>query len=250
VQCHRLNDSVKAIDVPWDQPRRAPARSPTGSHNEAAPAMEMTRRRGYRQVGRRPPAFSLTPLLSQSVTLGHAPPPTPSWPRSSLAARLPIVPVAIADMNPVRGACPIHGPARQPDCSDWTCCRLAVTLWQRVVPWNMFAAGSPDTPRLPTEVLRPTSKEPAACCVHPLTCTVAVADTRSRCAMAADDPPDRTTARGFIMPVVTMAPTAPRLWRCTGTRHPGTPPQRRVRARIFRARTCTLCLQMNSPDPR
>jgi len=100
----------------------------------------------------------------------------PSWPRSSLAARLPIVPVAIADMNPVRGACPIHGPARRPDCSDWTCCRLAVTLWQRVVPWNMFAAGPPDTPRLPTEVLRPTSKEPAACCVHPLTCTVAVAD--------------------------------------------------------------------------
>jgi hypothetical protein len=58
VQRHRLYDSVKAIDVPLDQTPRASARSPTGSHNEAAPAMEMTRRCGYRRVGQRPPAFS------------------------------------------------------------------------------------------------------------------------------------------------------------------------------------------------
>jgi hypothetical protein len=65
--------------------------------------------------------------------------------------------------------------------------------------------------------------------------------------MVVDEPPDRTTARGFIMPVVTMTATS-RGFEDAQERDTGTPPYRCVPARTSRARTRTLCLQMNSLD--
>jgi len=65
-----------------------------------------------------------------------------------------------------------------------------------------------------------------------MTCAVAVADNPEWRAMAACDLPDRTTMRGFILPVVTMAVAAPRL-KCERTQYPR---EHRFTV-VFRART-------------
>jgi len=176
VQWRRLSDSVKAIDVPLDQTPRAPARSPTGSHNEAAATMEMTRRRGYRQVGRRPPAFSLTPLLSQSVTLGHAPPPTPSWPRSSLRQDS----LLCLSRSPTWTLSEVYVQFRAPssDLTDLTGLVAGLPLlsgnaWFRgtcLLPARPALHGCP--PKYSDRPAKSQRRE----VVHPLTCTVAVAD--------------------------------------------------------------------------
>jgi len=66
-------------------------------------------------------------------------------------------------------------------------------------------------PGLSTEVPRLTGKEPAAPKLFASwLALLSWPTTRNSSALVADDPPDRTTTRGFIMPGETMAPTAPR----------------------------------------
>ena len=181
-----------------------PATTPLRSTNRASEGPD---RASPRHPTTSPPGWrrQLLSCLPRSVTLGHAPPPTPT-----LAAGLPILPVAGADMNPGRHFRPAPSTGLVsglplPCDHAWIqgTCLLPTLRRSRVVHRSAQ-----------TDRQKASGVELFASWLALLSWPT----TRNRSATVADDPPDRTTTRGFIMPGETMAPTtAPRFLSCTET---------------------------------
>lgn len=146
-------------------------------------------------------AHVMAPLscLPCSVTLGRTPPQTsPSSRPSPLFCLLP-APACNPFMQAWRGSGRLDLlPA----------CRYSLTTRGSTEPACCRPSG---TPGWSTEV--PQTDRQRASGAQLFASWFALSSwptTRDRCATIADDPPDRTTTRGFIMPAETMAPTAPR----------------------------------------
>jgi hypothetical protein len=146
--------------------------------------------------------FRACPAASHWVTRRHRHP--------TLAAGLPILPVAGADMNPGRHFRPAPSTGLVsglplPCDHAWIqgTCLLPTLRRSRVVHRSAQ-----------TDRQKASGVELFASWLALLSWPT----TRNRSATVADDPPDRTTTRGFIMPGETMAPTtAPRFLSCTVT---------------------------------
>jgi hypothetical protein len=144
--------------------------------------------------------FRVCPAASHWVTRRHR----------HLAAGLPILPVAGADMNPGRQFRPASSTGLVsglplPCDHAWIqgTCLLPTLRRSRVVHRSAQ-----------TDRQKASGAELFASWLALLSWPM----TRNRSATVADDPPDRTTTRGFIMPGETMAPTtAPRFLSCTET---------------------------------